>query len=110
MWDTGRDREGPEPVEYWDSLCLDAWDMGRGIVDRRLGGEVISGGKAVWLATEEPGDGAAGGEVVGDVEDMTAVILQVGRITVMAHDHLVTRIDADRDECTGIRGSPHSVS
>lgn len=33
----------------------------------------------MWLA-EEPGEGSAGGDVVGDVEDMTAVILQAGRL------------------------------
>lgn len=49
--------------------------MGLGMVDRRLGGEVINGGKAAWLA-EEPGEGTSGGEVVGDVDDMSAVILR----------------------------------
>lgn len=49
--------------------------MGLGIVDRQLGGEVISGGKAVWLA-EEPGEDTAGGDVEGDVEDITVVIIR----------------------------------
>jgi hypothetical protein len=44
IWDGGRDRDGPEPVEYCDSRCLDAWDIGRGSVLLRAGGEVISGG------------------------------------------------------------------
>ena len=33
----------------------------------------------MWLAAE-PGEGSAGGDVVGDVEDMTVVILRAGRL------------------------------
>lgn len=80
--------------------------MGLGIVDRRFGGEVISGGRAVWLA-EEPGEGTGGGDVVGEVEDMTVVIIRAGTTTVMSHDLLQVRGTTPMG--TGIRGSPRPV-
>lgn len=43
-WDVGRDRDGMEPVENWDNLFFDTCDIGRGIADRREGGDVIKGG------------------------------------------------------------------
>lgn len=44
MWDGGRERDGTEPVEYCDRRFFEACDIGLGAVERRLGGEVISGG------------------------------------------------------------------
>lgn len=66
-----------EPVEYWDSLFLDRCDIGRGIVDRREGGDVIKGGSEGWFGFAE-GDcdnTTAGGDVAGDEpEDMIVAI------------------------------------
>lgn len=73
--------------------------MGLGIVDRRFGGEVIRGGKAVWLA-EEPGDGTAGGDVVGDVEDMIVVIIRVGD-----NNRGVARLRSCPERCRWARAS-----
>lgn len=56
----------------------------------------------MWLA-EEPGEDSAGGDMVGDVEDMTAVILQAGRLG--AAQNLYIPAEAK----TGDGGSPHSV-
>lgn len=66
-----------EPVEYWDNLFLDTCDIGRGITDRREGGEVIKGGNEGWFGFAEEGCDriTAGGEVAGDEpEDMIAAI------------------------------------
>lgn len=56
--------------------------MGRWRVDRRLDGEVISGGNGGWFGFEdgeEIGDGeVAGDDAVSNVGDMTAVILKGG--------------------------------
>ena len=64
IFDGGRDREGAEPVEYCDNRFLEACDSGLESVERRLGGEVISGGNGGRLAFAE-GD-AAGGEAAGE--------------------------------------------
>jgi hypothetical protein len=71
--DGGRDREGPEPVEYCDRRFLDAYDIGRGSVLLRPGGEVINGGSAGWLGFA-PGEASAGDEFGdGDDGDMTSI-------------------------------------
>ncbi len=54
-----------ELAEYCDSLFLEAWDIGRVIVERWLEGEVIKGGRAGWFGFAE-GD-AAGDDVAGEV-------------------------------------------
>lgn len=75
-WEGGRDLDGIEPVEYCDSLFLEACDIGRGSVDLREGGEVINGGSGGWFALDD-GEVTAGGEVAGDeLGDITAVILE----------------------------------
>lgn len=56
----------------------------------------------MWLA-EEPGEGSAGGDMVGDVEDMTAVILQAGRLAAAQDLYIPAKAK------TGDGGSPHSV-
>lgn len=73
IYETGRDREGTEPVEYWDNLFLDAWDIGRGIVVRRAGGEVMSGGREESPGFAE-GDDMADELAGDDMGDNTAVI------------------------------------
>jgi hypothetical protein len=45
-YEAGRDREGIDPVEYCDRRFLEACDIGRGMLVRRAGGEVINGGRA----------------------------------------------------------------
>ena len=76
MWDGGRDLDGIGPVEYCDNLFLEACDIGRGNVDLREGGDVMSGGSGGWFALEE-GEVTAGGDVAGDeFGDMTAVIFR----------------------------------
>lgn len=65
---------GKEPVEYWESRLLEACDIGRDVMLRRDGGEVIRGGSAGWLGFGGE-DAAAGGEVAGEeVVDITTVI------------------------------------
>lgn len=61
-------------MEYCESLFFDAWESGRCRLERRAGGEVISGGSGGWFGF---GDNDAGaGEVDGDeVVDMTSVIV-----------------------------------
>lgn len=61
-------------MEYCESLFFDACESGRCKLDRRAGGEVISGGSGGWVWF---GDNDAGaGEVDGDgVVDMTSVIV-----------------------------------
>ena len=73
-FETGRDLEGIEPVEYWESLFLEAYDIGRESVLRRDGGEVIEGGGGAWLGF---GAEAAGtGEVTGDeVDDISVIVV-----------------------------------
>lgn len=44
MWEGGRDRVGPEYVEYCDNRFLEAREFGRCKVDLRVLGEVISWG------------------------------------------------------------------
>jgi len=74
MVETGRDLGGIEPVEYCDSLFLDACDIGRGSVVRRAGGDVIKGGREERFEFEV-GDETAGGDVAGEeVCDIVAVI------------------------------------
>ena len=76
--DGGRDLEGMELVEYCDNLFFDACEVGLCKVDRRAGGDVISGGKGGWFGFEdgeETGDGEVAGETVSIVGDMTAAIL-----------------------------------
>ena len=75
MWEGGREREWMEPVEYCESRFLDAWDMGRGNVLRREGGEVIKGGSEVWLGLEAGEDITAGGVSGVDVDDIITIIL-----------------------------------
>lgn len=73
----GRDRDGTEPVEYWDNLFFDTCDIGRGIADRRDGGDVIKGDREGWLGFGEGecDNTTAGGEVAGDEpEDMIVAI------------------------------------
>lgn len=60
-WEGGRDLEGTEWFEYCDSLFLEACEMGRCRVDRRAGGDVMSGGRGGWFGFEA-------GEVTGDWE------------------------------------------
>ncbi|RYC61920.1 hypothetical protein CHU98_g4311 [Xylaria longipes] len=62
-----------EPVEYWDSLFLDTCDIGRGIVDRREGGDVMRGGSEGWFgfAEGECDNTTAGGDVAGDEPEDT---------------------------------------
>jgi hypothetical protein len=72
MWEGGRDLDGNDPVEYCDSRCLEAKDIGRGCA---LGGEVvevISEGSERGSGLEVGGDeGFGGGEEAGlDVADM----------------------------------------
>lgn len=77
-FETGRDLEGIEPVEYWESLFLEAYDIGRESVLRRDGGEVIDGGGGgAWLGFggEAPGTG----EVTGDEVDGISVIVVMPR-------------------------------
>jgi hypothetical protein len=75
MWDGGRDLEGAEPVEYCESRFFEACDIGLGRVDRRVGGDVMSGGSAGWFAFD-PGEGAAaGGDVAGDDVDAMVVVI-----------------------------------
>ena len=81
MLEGGLERAAPEPVEYWDSRCFEACDIGLGSVLRREGGEVMRGGSAVWL---EPGDDTGCGDVAGDeVEDMVVAILNSGRFLML---------------------------
>jgi hypothetical protein len=79
--ETGRDRGGIEPVEYCDNRFLDACDIGRGSVDLRGGGDVMRGGKGGWSVFEE-GDDTTGGDVAGEVCDMTAVIVEAVSLIV----------------------------
>jgi len=65
MCDGGRDRDGIELVEYCDKRFLDAWDIGRGKVLLRDGGEVINGGSGGCDALGVC-DEIAGGEVAGE--------------------------------------------
>lgn len=57
-----------EPVENWDNLFFDTCDIGRGMADRREGGDVIRGGSGGWLgfADGECDNTTAGGDVAGD--------------------------------------------
>lgn len=74
MWEGGRERDGMDPVEYWDSRFLEACDMGLGICDRRADGEVIRGARDGWFGFDVCG-GPAGGEGAGDeYVDMIVVI------------------------------------
>jgi hypothetical protein len=78
MCDGGRDLEGIELTEYCDNLFFDACEVGRCRVDRREGGDVISGGNGGWFGFEDgedTGDGEDAGETVSSVGDMTAAIL-----------------------------------
>lgn len=77
----GRDRDGTEPVEYWDNLFFDTCDIGRGIADRREGGDVIKGDREGWFGfgVRECDNTTAGGEVAGDEpEDMIVAITGKG--------------------------------
>jgi hypothetical protein len=81
MCEGGRDLEGMELVEYCDNLFFDAYEVGRCKIDRREGGDVISGGNGGWFGFEDgedTGDEEVAGETVSIVGDMTAAIL-VGR-------------------------------
>lgn len=78
MWDGGRDLEGPEVLEYCESLFLDAWDSGRcrPAVPLRIGEDVMRGASGGWFGFADGGDRGED-EVVGDeLEDKTAVIFQ----------------------------------
>lgn len=78
MCDGGRDLEGMELVEYCDNLFFDAYEVGRCKIDRREGGDVISGGNDGWFGFEDgedTGDEEVAGETVSIVGDMTAAIL-----------------------------------
>jgi hypothetical protein len=72
MCEGGRDLEGTEWFEYCDSRFLDAYEFGRCKVDRRAGGDVISGGNGGWLGFEE-GEETGDGEVAGEVVDVSSV-------------------------------------
>ena len=70
-----------ELAEYWDKRFLDACDIGRGRVLRRVAGEVMrggSGGCAVAVAAEEMADGEVAGDEPGD---MTAVMVGGFRVS-----------------------------
>ncbi|KAF7561825.1 hypothetical protein G7046_g2309 [Stylonectria norvegica] len=71
-WEVGRDLEGSEPVEYCDSLFLEACDIGRDRVLLRDCGDVINGGSGGWFefGGEEDAAGAVGDD---EVVDITAV-------------------------------------
>ncbi len=78
MCDGGRDLEGTEFAEYCDNLFFEACERGRCRFDRRVGGDVINGGKGGWFGFEE-GEVAGEGECAGDTEvssvgDITAAI------------------------------------
>lgn len=61
-------------MEYCESLFFDAWESGRCRLERRAGGEVISGGSGGWFGFGDNDVGA--GELDGDeVVDMTSVIV-----------------------------------
>lgn len=58
-WEGGRERDGIEVVEYWESRLLDACEFGRCRVERRDCGEVIKGGSCCMLV-DGGGDSAEG--------------------------------------------------
>jgi hypothetical protein len=72
----GRDRDGADPVEYWDSRSLDTCDIGSGIIAGRAGGDVIRGGSAGWFGFDDgEDDDIAGVDVADDgLADITVVI------------------------------------
>jgi hypothetical protein len=65
MCDGGRDLEGAEWVEYCDSLCLEACEVGRANVVLREGGEVTIGANGGAFGLEE-GDVAGEDEAPGE--------------------------------------------
>jgi hypothetical protein len=76
IWEGGRERDGTELVEYWERRFLEACDIGRGSVLRRVGGDVINGGREGWFGLPV-GDVTAGGDVAGDeLGDIIAVMMK----------------------------------
>lgn len=71
---------------------MDAWDIGRGRVLRRVGGEVINGGRGGWLGLDD-GEDTAGGDVAGEeFVDIMAIIMTARPVICMRRRRMASRL------------------